>query len=203
MIELSDNYESQNGIYNLSIFDLKADTEIELREFFNQNKRAMDRGQLFDEEIENLIIKLKTIFRPQIEVLVDRHNMIQNGQRELSDKKIFLNHCCYEAIKGVIYATDFYPAQMSVDQYAGVVMKAYEDYQDSVLFSQRIMNVSCAETHQQWSKVSLQIELFGNLLNIPYEDAYPSLPEPITSAEEAADIIFSDYSKTVIENNNG
>ncbi len=178
MVTISDKYEKAQGVYSVGVFDLVCESELELREFFELNKSALDRGQLYDEEVTRLrLIGFKAASLDFIESLAFRYNQMKRGLLVQADKKLFIDQFGLEAIKAIIYATEFHPRESTVDLYAAAVFHAYEEYGDSAAFSERIQNMSGATSHRDWGAVANQIDLFGRLLNIPFNDPLPPRPD--------------------------
>lgn len=167
MITLSETYSRDVGPHGMGYFDIIAADLTELTNFFSANKKAIDRNMLSEEEVDALRINLKSAKREIAETLVYRYNLSLIGQEVQADKKLFLDHFKMEAVKAVIYATDHIPLEMTIDQYAGLVMKAYEEFGPGDLFSERIMNASGAKTPKHWIAVGMQVQLFLTLLDIP------------------------------------
>lgn len=175
MLKLGPIVEKKFGIWGKMVFSIFADTNPELDRFFTIHKDAFHRGQLDDEELMEKCITLPAEKHSLAETLVRRHNMELRGLIQENEKKEFLEHAGLEAVKGIIYGTDFYPKEMTVDLYAGAVMKARDEYGDSVMFEDRIIELAGPLNAIQMEAVAHQIKMFGSLFNIPFEEFLPPI----------------------------
>jgi hypothetical protein len=184
MLTISDKYEKPRGAYSFGVYNVIAPNRKELTDFFNEAKNAVGRKQLFDDELENNYVVIEERQLDIVNGLVYRFNMHLAGKAVQADKKLFLDQFSLEAIKSVIYATDFFPLEMTIDHYAAAILKAWEDYGDSILFANRIINIAGASNHKQMAQVSQQIDMIINLMTIPFADLLPPVSESIPSISE-------------------
>lgn len=154
-----------NAGYGMAYFDVVADVDVELREFWEENKFPLDKPNHPDHSA--LTMDFKENKREMVTNLVYRFNLIQAGRELQVEKKEFLEQFSIESVKAIIYATDHCPEEMDIDQYAGLIVHTFTEYGDTLLFEQRIINVNGAESANEMAVVSQQIELFKELLTIP------------------------------------
>lgn len=185
MIALGMKYTRMSGMWGKSVFDLTATDRPEIIRFFESIKDSIDRRALDDEELKKNCVTLPETQWEQAKALVYRFNMAASGQQTQAEKKEFLDQFAMEAVKGIIYGTDFIPLEMTIDQYVGAVMSARQEYGDSSLFSDRLMNIAGASNHLQQRILANQIDMFTALFNVPFEDV---LGEINNQPEEEADV---------------
>lgn len=155
---------SANGM-GRAMFKLYADSDLELEQFWQQNKHPLDTPRF---DINQYYPSAK---RSLLESLVYRYNMFEASQSNQHQKQQYLEHFSIEAITAVIYATDYCPDDMTLVQYAGAVKAAFEEYSDTVLFDDRMINLALTEkTPQKMIIVSNQIALFKQLLTVNTDD---------------------------------
>jgi hypothetical protein len=169
-MSLGIKYTKMFGLTGRAVFDLTAADRAELIRFFEANKDAVERKTLDDDELEKLCVTLPETKWELAKSLIYRHNLTALGQQQEAEKKEFLDQFAMEAVKGIIHGSDFCPTELTVDQYAGAVMAAREEYGDSVLFAERIVNVAGPKNHLQMRKVADQIDMFSALFNVPFAD---------------------------------
>ncbi len=169
-MSLGIKYNKMFGMHGKAVFDLTAADRAELIRFFEANKEAIDRKQLDNDELEKLCVTLSEGKWELAKSLVYRHNLTALGQQQQAEKKEFLDQFAMEAVKGIIHGTDFCPTELNVDQYAGAVMSAREEFGDSMLFAERLVNVAGPKNHLQMRKIADQIDMFTALFNVPFAD---------------------------------
>lgn len=168
MITVSKPYDISNGFTSSQWFDIVAPNKKELLGFWSENKEVLEHPKLHLEEMDALKIQFKYKNFEKISNLIYRFNVELAGQRLVYEKKLFLEQCGFEAIKAIIYATD-YTGSLTLDEYVGLVSKTFEEYGDSNLFDARIINAVIdpkTQTSKCMETIGLQIKLFKELLTI-------------------------------------
>lgn len=175
MLKLGPKVEKQSGLWGRIVFSIFAETDYELDRFFIIHKDAFNRGQLDEDELLAKCLTLPEEKYSIAETLVRRHNMELRGLAQENEKKEFLDHAGFEAVKGIIYGTDFFPKNMTIDLYVGAIMKARDEYGDSVMFEARIIEMAGPLNSIQMEAVAHQIKMFGSLFNVPFEEFLPPI----------------------------
>ncbi len=168
MLKLSKVYSVPNGHFSVGVFDLVAETLDELKRFWKDHHDILDRPTLHPEEIDALKMTFKMGLRDKVEGLMYRFNMVIEGRMLEADKKEFFDQFKLEAIKGIIYATDYLPNSMTIDQYAGIILSAYDQHGDTILFDQRILNIGISDgsSLSQVTALTEQVRLFKQLMTV-------------------------------------
>ena len=158
-------YTVRNGGMGRGCFHLVAPPK-ELKQFWDENRVRLDTPQ-FDDPLQFPEPK-----REQIQNLVYRFNVIEAGQRSELDKKNFLEDFTLESITAVIYATNFCPDELSIEQYAAAIRHAFEEYNDSLLFDERIINLAVGDrpSSAHLAIICNQVALFKQLLIVNLDE---------------------------------
>ena len=169
MIRIGEQYSrpdlSGNG---WAYFKIHATNLAELKAFWTAHKTTLDLPH-FD-PLSDITIELKVNKQEQVRNLAYNFNTVQSGNELVLEKALFLKHGALDAVKAIIYATDHVPTQMTIDEYASAVLMAYENYNESVGFDKRVMNMALDVNNgsaAKLSNISDQVRLFKQLLFVP------------------------------------
>ena len=174
MLVVSETYTKHIGRMGMAHFQVSSTLpgSKELYVFWLENKDPLQKPVFGSDTMEgDYVLEFKLSMMEKVKNLIYRFNMALAGQNFQLAKREFLNQFGIEAVRAIIYATDFCPDSMGVDDYIAVVLKAFEDYSDSAAFDDRLINVSGLTT-DRLNLIINQIQLFKNLLIVPMEDPW-------------------------------
>lgn len=162
-LKLSEPFVKKYQMFEKLAFHIIAETKDELDAFINQHHEQLDIPKK-NRDDDDYKIEQPHENREIVEILVRRYNMTLIGQKQEFDKVEFLEQFGFESIKAIVYATDFCPSSMAVDQFCTLVLAAYENFGDSYEFDERVQTLHTCKTHEEYGKLHLQITLIRQLL---------------------------------------
>jgi hypothetical protein len=170
MLRVTGDYEQSAYHCSYAVFNIETHSEAELQDFLNKHKEQLkDTRKVEGENNGNTIygVQLKITEREIAEALVRRYNMVINVQNVEENKRHFLEEAGIDAVKVIVYATDYVPEEMDIEQYCASIFAAYDTFGDSPEFINRVYELSgdCNRfTHEQHGRIHQQIELLRQLL---------------------------------------
>ena len=170
MLRVTENYEQQASYCNYMVFNIETHSEVELKDFLERHKEQLKDTRKIEEENNGSTIygaQLKINEKEIAEALVRRYNMVINVQNIEENKRHFLEEAGTDAVKVIVYATDYIPEEMDIEQYCASIFAAYDTFGDSPEFINRVYELSgdCNRfTHEQHGRIHQQIELLRQLL---------------------------------------
>jgi hypothetical protein len=165
MITLTDSYTKIEGQLGYGVFKVKATNKKELVDFFVNHAIALNKKRFFDEEMDSLTVEIREEHRELMQTLAYRYNLILKREKLKSDKIEFLEQCSLEAIQAIIYATNCAPREMDCDQYARLILSAYNQFGPGINFSNRIVELLDCKVLNTYATAATQIELVLELLS--------------------------------------
>lgn len=169
MIKISENYERKGPMVSYMVFDLMFDRPEEIINFFKENGEHLDKRLVNANDLEKKIVTLRSVYREQAQMRINRFNLILKGDKLQSDKQEYLEYFKSDAIRAIIYGTLFCPKQLSIGEYTGMVISTFERFGDTTLFGNRILEICQCSNPREYAIVCQQIDLFINLLSAPWE----------------------------------
>ncbi len=172
MLTLSKPYSKKIGsMFGIKHCDVLAPNVEELKAFWEETRTIVDKPQFHQRYADTLTMDFKETQREQLTGLIYRFNCFLIGEKLQVDKQTYLREFGADAVKAVIYATDYCPEGMTIDEYANAILSAFDNFGDSHEFDKRVINIAIVDKVQyQLETVSLQVRLFKTLLSSPLEE---------------------------------